>query len=815
MKDRIRRLAGYLRRSIYTGERVKKQLSIIKWMGYIIALIGAVMTVLNILQHKGVVTYTTLAISVAGIIIAFSAKVLKNRKIALISSWLFCVFIFTYYSITGTNEGFAILWTLMIPLALGYFGGIHYGITVSLYYELLFIVLFYTPLKQYVAGYYSVTFTQRFPILYLTSILLNSVTMISNHINTLQQMEYEVRLKEALKLAEEESKRAQVANEAKSSFLSNMSHEIRTPINAVLGMNEMVLRESADVNVLTYSDNIRVAGNTLLGIVNDILDFSKIEAGKMEIIPVDYDLSSLINDLVNMIQSRTDAKGLELILEMDHEMPKLLHGDEIRIKQVITNILTNAVKYTEKGSVTFGMTYEKTDDPDSVLLKAFVKDTGIGIKPEDMEKLFSKFERIEEERNRNIEGTGLGMNITRRLLEMMDSSLKVESVYGSGSTFSFVLKQDVRKWDPLGDYEKSYRESLSERKKYKEKFTAPNAHILVVDDNAMNLMVFKSLLKKTFINIDTGEDGFECLALSRKRKYDVIFLDHMMPGKDGIQTLKELKEEPDNPNLDTPFVCLTANAISGARDEYINAGFDDYLTKPIDSDRLESMLIDYLPDELIEEPGDDTETDNVPSASTDIPEELSALKDQGRIDVMLGLKNSGTLNAYLPLLKVFYESMGEKSEELTGFYSEEDYENYTIKVHALKSSARIIGATRFGEDAQKLEDAGKAGDYGYIREHHDGFMNEYIGFKDILSPIFEDDKDASDKPVAGEELMSEAYLEIRSAAEDMDCDRLESEFEEMSEYAVPKKEEALWNKIRNAFEQFDYDGIVSLLSEKS
>ncbi len=402
---------------------------------------------------------------------------------------------------------------------------------------------------------------------------------------------------------------AELANQAKSSFLANMSHEIRTPINAVLGMNEMILRESEDPSVLEYSENVKTASNTLLGIVNDILDFSKIEAGKMEILPVEYDLSSVINDLVNMIRTRADDKGLILELEFDETTPKLLHGDEVRIKQVITNILTNAVKYTEKGSVTFRIGYERIpEEADGVYLIISVSDTGIGIKQEDISKLFSEFERIEEKRNRNIEGTGLGMNITKSLLEMMDSRLDVESVYGKGSTFSFRLKQKVIRWEELGDYESAYRASIASHKRYKEKFSAPDAVVLVVDDTPMNLAVFKSLLKRTSVQIDTAGSGDECLALVAAKKYDIIFLDHMMPKKDGIETLNEMRASEDGLNRQTPTVCLTANAISGAREQYIAAGFDDYLTKPIDADKLEKTLIKFLPKEKLEAPSEGSYT---------------------------------------------------------------------------------------------------------------------------------------------------------------------------------------------------------------
>ncbi|MBR6469791.1 MAG: response regulator [Lachnospiraceae bacterium] len=392
---------------------------------------------------------------------------------------------------------------------------------------------------------------------------------------------------------------ADKANQAKSDFLANMSHEIRTPINAILGMNEMILRDSEDETVLSYSEIVMQAGKTLLGLVNDILDFSKIEAGKIDIVPVQYDLSLVINDLVNMIKPRAEDKGLTLELDFDRKLPRGLFGDEVRIKQVITNILTNAVKYTEKGSVTFRIGFDDLDVfPEQIMLNVSVKDTGIGIKPEDMPKLFSEFERIEEERNRNIEGTGLGMSITWRLLDLMGSRLMVDSTYGVGSTFSFSLKQRVINRNELGD---SYNAYQNKRKKYETKFTAPEARILVIDDTEMNLMVFKSLLKKTFIQIDTACSGDEGLKYAAGDKYDIVFIDHMMPGKDGIETLHDLKGSEGGPNKATPAICLTANAISGAREKYLSEGFDDYITKPIDPTALEEIILKYLPRERVNE----------------------------------------------------------------------------------------------------------------------------------------------------------------------------------------------------------------------
>ena len=602
------------------------------------------------------------------------------------------------------------------------------------------------------------------------------------------------------------SERAMAASEAKSSFLSNMSHEIRTPINAVLGMNEMILRESGEENVLEYAESIRTAGNTLLGLVNDILDFSKIEAGKMEIIPVEYDLSSVINDLVNMIQMKADAKGLELRLDIGRDIPKLLYGDEVRIKQVVTNLLTNAVKYTEKGSVTFHASYEKIpDDGENIFLIISVEDTGIGIKPEDMTKLFSEFERIEEERNRNVEGTGLGMNITKRLLEMMDTSLQVKSVYGEGSAFSFRLKQKVTGWEEIGDYEASYRASLSSRKKYREKFTAPEAMILVADDTETNLTVFGNLLKRTLVKIDTAQSGDECLKLSRDKKYDLIFIDHMMPEKDGIQTLHELRGEEANPNTGTPAVCLTANAISGARERYLSEGFDDYLTKPIDTGRLEDMLIEYLPEEKVTISGDDADQDTAEKEEEPLPEWL--LGREG-LDTEAGVKNSGGTSEYLTVLEGFYAAISAKAEEIESYYRQGDIKNYTIKVHALKSSARIIGAVELSAKAGRLEDAGNENNTDYIKEHTDDLLKQYRSYIEILSPVAEKSEDQPEIPPY---MLADAYAALSETAEVMDFDTARMIMESIQEYRLPSEDEKRFGEIRAKLSQMDWDGIKEIL----
>ncbi len=396
------------------------------------------------------------------------------------------------------------------------------------------------------------------------------------------------------KVLELEKDAANASNKAKSDFLANMSHEIRTPMNAIIGMDEMILREKVSDKVRKYALDIQSAGKTLLSIINDILDFSKIESGKMELIPVEYGFSSVMNDVVNMTMKKAKDKGLEYNLKVSKDIPSVLRGDEIRIRQVMLNLINNAIKYTHEGSVSIEVSFDHATH----MLWVVVSDTGIGIKNEDLGKLFGSFQRLEEDKNRNIEGTGLGLNITMRLVKMMDGTIGVNSKYGEGTTFTAQMKQEVIDQTPVGDFADNLAKMHLSGQEYKPALFAPKARILVIDDNDMNLEVFAALLEDTKIKVTTAESGNECIEILKENSFDLIFLDQMMPGMSGVQTLEVIQRE--NLAKDTAIIALTADAIVGARENYIKEGFSDYLSKPVMYEALEEMLIRYLDPSLIE-----------------------------------------------------------------------------------------------------------------------------------------------------------------------------------------------------------------------
>ncbi len=394
---------------------------------------------------------------------------------------------------------------------------------------------------------------------------------------------------------ERETNLAISANEMKNTFLANMSHEIRTPIGVIRGLNEMVLRESTEKGVLESSEKIRDATDDLLVIVNDILDFSRIESGRMEIVKGSYGLKNMITDLVSVYQTKAEDKGLEFRYEVSQDLPEELIGDETRIRQILMNLLSNAVKYTSKGRVTLRIegSHPMGGTPDDYLLRIAVSDTGIGIREKDMGRLFQSFERLDREANRGIDGTGLGLAITSRLVSQMDGVINVESKYREGSTFTVVLPQTIRRGNPIGSFR------YQERGESQALFTAPEAKVLVVDDNDMNLYVVKRLLEETEVQVELCPGAGEMLEEITKTKYDVILLDIMMPKMDGVTALAEMKRKAGSLNDDTPVVALTANALAGAREQYLQQGFDEYMSKPIDGELLEEVLMRFIPKEKI------------------------------------------------------------------------------------------------------------------------------------------------------------------------------------------------------------------------
>ena len=519
------------------------------------------------------------------------------------------------------------------------------------------------------------------------------------------------------------------AGKAKSRFLAQMSHEIRTPINAVLGMNEMILRESGDDAILGYASNIQTAGKTLLYLINSILDFSKIEEGKMEIIPVEYDTSSLINNLVVSISERAKEKGLKLTLDVDETLPSRLYGDDVRLSQVIMNILTNAVKYTERGEVRFSIT-GKAQEQGNIALSVSVKDTGIGIREEDIPRLFESFERLDEVRNHNIEGTGLGMSIVTRLLKMMGSELQVESVYGEGSIFSFTVQQKVMSDKPIGNYLE--RLETSRHSGGREMLLAEKARILVVDDNEMNLKVAKNLLKLFDITPDLVSSGFEAIESAHKKTYHMILLDHMMPKMDGIETLAELKKE-GLLNNGTVVIALTANAVNGAKEQYLAAGFDAYLSKPIDVSKLEEQLIRFLPPEICrfresaqKDASDGSGAAEPPSGKASPDQEaLDKLRARG-YDIEAAMRYAaGDSGFFLELVRKFADSAEEGIRVMREDSERGDLHDYQIRAHSLKSTARQIGANALADLALAQETAAGSGNLSAVQAGAEELLQRY------------------------------------------------------------------------------------------
>ena len=613
---------------------------------------------------------------------------------------------------------------------------------------------------------------------------------LTNHIQYIEAHETKID-------AELELERAR--NEAKNKFLSHMSHEVRTPLNSILGLNEMILREAHSQRIIDYANDIKSSGEMLLKLINDILDYSRIEVGKVKITPVEYELTYLLSEIINMMAPKAQEKNLEFKTQIDEEIPHLLYGDELRIKQCITNIINNAIKYTEKGSVTLAASYKRIDDG-HINLTIKIIDTGIGIKEEDLPHLFKAFERLDETRNRTIEGTGLGMNIVQMLLDKMESKLDVKSEYGKGSEFSFTIKQRVVWWERIGNIDERYYRALEKRTVYQETFHAPNARILIVDDTKMNLIVIEGLLKPTKIQIDTAMSGAEMLDLAQKRAYDIIFIDYRMPIMDGIEALHNLRKLNNNLNKGVPCIALTANVIAEAREIYLKEGFSDYLAKPVDPKLLEKMIHDYLPQSKIMDivPIKDTiQIQNESQQETEpiMGKELANIKG---IDFNTGIQNCGDTEVLLAALKEYHSSIQNKANLIEHYAKEKDYKNYTIQVHALKSASLMIGAKELGEMAAHMEACGDKQDSVEIENKTPELLALYRSYLDKLKVVSEAQAE---------------YLPPVEFAKTFDFNAIDSIIEMIDGYSIPDELSEQYQEIKRLVRAGDSDALLKLLEK--
>ena len=609
---------------------------------------------------------------------------------------------------------------------------------------------------------------------------------------------------EEIKKSKEE---AENANTAKSRFLANISHEIRTPINTIMGMNEMIMREDPTsvpkgyfMSVMNYSFDIRNAAESLLGLINDLLDISKIESGKMHLVEREYDTQELLRSIVSMIRIRATEKALSFDVVIDEILPKRMYGDAEKIKQVVLNLLTNAVKYTAVGGFSLNVSMEERNDREAVI-RISVKDTGIGIKKEDMDKLFTAYERLDEEQNSGIQGTGLGLDISRKFAELMGGTIFCDSVYGEGSEFIFIISQKIVDATSIGIFIE--HDESKAGGPYVPKFIAPDADILVVDDNPMNLSVIKGLLKATKVFVTTSESGADAIDKIKDGDFDVVLLDHMMPGLDGVETLAKIREiKPD-----LPVYALTANSVSG-EEYYKEKGFNGYLAKPVDIETLETTLMQHISENKMEK----LESVDATEELTELPKDMLWIYDVKDISVPEGIKNSGGISSYLFGLDLFFETIDENSRILNDAYDEGNIRLFTIKVHALKSSARIIGALGLEELAAKMEEAGNNNDRVYIDSYKDDLMKEYASYKEKLGRIKEANVSDSSKDMIPEDELKDAYGALADLIPQMDYDSVEMILESISKYSLPDKDAEFFKELGRLFKLFDWDGMEALIN---
>ncbi len=871
------------------------------------------MCIINVIVKSWIMAFITGGIGLWILLTLAVYTYLRKKELIIISILSAGYVVMTYFLVSGGENGFSIMWLLLVPPTVTYFFSLYYGGGVSILLGLTVIIYMWTPLNT-MFFQYSDTYQLRFPIIYAFDLLLALVIQY-------RMMNFRNEQNELIENAKK-------ANRTKGDFLANMSHEIRTPMNAIVGMCELILREDdISENVRDKCFNIQSSSRSLLSIINDILDFSKIESGKMEIIESKFNIASLLNDVINMTVTRKGDKKIEIMVDADPNIPCGLIGDEVRIRQVIINLMTNAVKFTNSGVVLLKVS--QTKQSYGINLKVVVEDSGIGITEENLEKLFESFQQVDTRKNREIEGTGLGLAICKRLVTQMGGYINVSSEYGKGSTFSFVIPLkvcddkpfiSVKKADEykVGAYieldkfdtvvlEQKYKDLMlaistqlkvdfehtgnikrlkqlienglthcfigkEEYLKHKEyfnevankisliivqdhidsvevnsnirciykpfytmsvalalnnesiynqlnghtgasiSFSAPKARVLIVDDNSVNLKVAAGLMQPYHMQIMTVDSGRAAISMLRSKDIDLVLMDHMMPGMDGVEATGIIRNMPGDYYKKLPIIALTANAVNGVREMFINAGFNDFIAKPIELNVLDRVIKNWLPKEYLLPP---TEEKNKASNSG------ANIKDGEHILMSLGIKYAGgNEEAYYEILDMYVRKGGEKKDLINQYCKEKDWKNYIIEVHALKSTSQSIGAGKLSELAKRLELAGKSGDYSVIEAENAELSKLYElvleeGFKmlDAVKPQ-ENEETAVELKEIGKELLVEYLSKLESYCLDFDSDEVLNVVKEASAYSYNGQEiKTYLEKVAEYANDFEYDSAVEELNK--
>ncbi len=599
-----------------------------------------------------------------------------------------------------------------------------------------------------------------------------------------------------VKQIEIEKERAEAANKSKSNFLSHMSHEIRTPMNSVIGMTEVLLRTDLDEEQKGYLNHIKLSGNALLAIINDILDLSKIEAGKMELTETVYDAYSEMDNIRVIIENRIGEKPITLNYDIDDKFPPILYGDVIRIRQVLINLLNNAVKFTESGYITLGVkVLSKTHE--NIDLEISVTDTGVGIRQEDLEKLFDEFKQLDLKNNLGKEGTGLGLTISSQLIDLMGGKLKVESEYGKGSRFYFNINQRLVSDE---EYERIKADDAI------QEFATQKVNVLIVDDDAMNLKVAEKLLEPYGMNIDLANGGEQAVSMAEDKKYDLIFMDHMMPVVDGLEATRRIREIKDDYYKNLPIIALTANAMVDNRDKFFVAGITEILTKPIEMDKMAKTLLEYLPKEKIYHSKLGINRLGIKQEN----EDDEKLVIDG-LDVDYGIRYSGGKGMFLELLADYYLLIDTKTNKIKRCIEDNLIKDYTIEVHALKNTSRLIGALDLAKDFEYLEHLGNQGYIEDIKADTGAILEKYNSYKNILREYGKQDKKG--KKQVSKDAIIHCLENIHKAIEEFDMDTCDNQMDVLETYNLPDDCKESMEKLRVYMADVAMEEILAITSE--